>query len=79
MTRHATVRSVRRSFSSKVLRGIFDAALQQGWSWRVSTGSHVILQPPPPGHLVSLSTTATDGGRVQASVAHARRQGLTLP
>lgn len=77
MSRKPTVVSVSRSFSSKAHRRIFQAAVAAGWKWR-HNGAHVILIPPPPAHLVSLSTSATEGGNVNASLAQARRSGLDV-
>jgi hypothetical protein len=61
------------------IRPILEAALDQGWSVRLTTGCHWILTSPT-GQTASAPGSPRNGCRsIENTKAQARRAGLVLP
>lgn len=69
-------RALRRGFADPNVRALFDAALAQGWTYRITGGTHVLMTPPQGGTSVALSTTAKEGRAYYNTRSAMRRLGL---
>ena len=73
--------SVRRSFRSGKVRGLFARATEKGWSWRKGHGGHVIIENPTHTEHIALSTTMSDAGQGRSWAnlrAEAKRKGIDV-